>query len=425
MGTKVLSIDIQADRISVALLESRGAGIRLIESEEQILDTSLVSLPDTLADLLPETLLKIDRTFSRCVVSLPPGIFSYRTLTLPFSNKRKIDQILANELESQLPWPAENLVFDYHIIECSRSRADSDTRVRVSCLRSEVLERYLSILNDCAIDPDVVIPGSGRAVALQTAANLLDSQNVSGCFILFCQVSDLTLYYVDKESIFYNRTIPVKSSGSSDILLQAVKHSLIFCSESYELGGDMPSLVLCGDSNEITRWQPMLKDVLPNRVIQYELFDDERGFVDLGDSAARFSSGMKSAVAAGMAELKHGCDLNFIKKVSDFTVFYQENRGNLIATVTLILCLAFVFGVSQWQQVSRLKKNIRHLDMRITELFKETFPGVHNIVDPVRQMNIHLNQLKKDSSFSNLRKSALNVDLLNAISKKTAIPDGY
>ena len=106
---------------------------------------------------------------------------------------------------------------------------------------------------------------------------------------------------------------------------------------------------------------------------------------------------MDGALALSLRDGKEGEGFNFRKgefeiKKSGFWLQKEFRR----AMVLLIIVLSFLiadFGVDYYF----LKKRHRMLDGRITEVFQQTFPDVKRIVDPVQQMKVKINELKRSA----------------------------
>jgi general secretion pathway protein L len=52
-----------------------------------------------------------------CVLGIPTTLVSFRNLSVPFHDLKKIRQILPFELEPSLPVPVEDLIFDFEAVK--------------------------------------------------------------------------------------------------------------------------------------------------------------------------------------------------------------------------------------------------------------------------------------------------------------------
>jgi len=88
----------------------------------------------------------------RVVVSLPAHRISIRTLTLPFSDPRKFEKVVPFEIEALLPYPLEEVVVDYQVIDSK----DGKTSLLVAAAPRVLVGNYLSQLAQAGIDPEAV-----------------------------------------------------------------------------------------------------------------------------------------------------------------------------------------------------------------------------------------------------------------------------
>ncbi|MBW2539783.1 MAG: pilus assembly protein PilM, partial [Deltaproteobacteria bacterium] len=125
MNRKILGLDIRNNTVSAVLLNSGTKSVR-IEAHD------IVSIPDqkesenTLAAALETIVENIDTAGCICVASFPANQVLYRNIRVPFTNKKKIVQILPYELEPTLPFPVEDLTIDFHTINISENADHTD-----------------------------------------------------------------------------------------------------------------------------------------------------------------------------------------------------------------------------------------------------------------------------------------------------------
>lgn len=86
------------------------------------------------------------------VVAIPSSKAIFKRLTVPFSNLKKIKLILPFELESVLPFSAEDAVFDCMITGTNAETGETD--VFAMAFKKDVLSGYLQPFIDAGIHPD-------------------------------------------------------------------------------------------------------------------------------------------------------------------------------------------------------------------------------------------------------------------------------
>jgi type II secretory pathway component PulL len=152
---------------------------------------------------------------------------------------------------------------------------------------------------------------------------------------------------------------------------------------------------------------------------QADMKRDKRVHMDANIARVWNPALMDNALALALRDSKRGQGFNFRK--DEFEVekqylgFKKEIRK---AAVFLILILCFVaadLGVDHYF----LKKRYRMLEENITEVFRQTFPDVTRIVDPIQQMKVNINELKKTAtSRPGIGSNNKVIDLLKDISER-------
>ena len=99
----------------------------------------------------------------------------------------------------------------------------------------------------------------------------------------------------------------------------------------------------------------------------------------------------------------------------------QHKKDVIISSVLAAFVLISIF-ISIFCDSYALKKKVTALDNRITDIFKTAFPDVKRIVDPLQQMRVKTDAIKKNSTFPDKAgKNVPVIDILDEISK--AIPE--
>lgn len=83
---------------------------------------------------------------------LPGRMTSTHLLELPFSDQRRIEQTLPFELEDQIPFSFDEVVFDHQVL----SRSEAGSEVLVTVVRRSLLGEIIEVLATAGLDPRVV-----------------------------------------------------------------------------------------------------------------------------------------------------------------------------------------------------------------------------------------------------------------------------
>jgi general secretion pathway protein L len=84
--------------------------------------------------------------------SLPGDLVTWRTFFLPFRDRKRLDQTVPFELETQVPFGLDEVVIDYYVLHRDRS----GTTVLAALVQRRDLEAHLELLNGAGLDPKVV-----------------------------------------------------------------------------------------------------------------------------------------------------------------------------------------------------------------------------------------------------------------------------
>lgn len=89
---------------------------------------------------------------STILSALPADIVTWRTFVLPFRDRKKLEQTVPFELESQVPFGLDEVVIDYHVV----NRSKEGSKILAALIRRPDLESHLQLLSDAGVDPKIV-----------------------------------------------------------------------------------------------------------------------------------------------------------------------------------------------------------------------------------------------------------------------------
>jgi len=115
MSRKVLGLDIRADSLSAVLVKGSLRESRIAASLTVPIDAGDDS--GGLPAALEAVAAAMDLQNADCVVSVPAALFSCRNVFVPFGNSKKIRMVLPYELEPHLPYPADEMLVDFTILD--------------------------------------------------------------------------------------------------------------------------------------------------------------------------------------------------------------------------------------------------------------------------------------------------------------------
>jgi hypothetical protein len=183
-----LHLDIDTDGIHAILFEGTFSNKKIVDQYRLHYD----DMPETKQEEnlfqkgMERIATKMELTSSLfAVIFVSPMDVCFRNISLPFTNKKKIRQILPLELSPRLPLPEEQWISDF-ILQDLNFTPDQQLLLTASILKSEV-EKLVSGLKPFKINPLVITP-KGYAAAL--------------CFLKQRrEISDFLFVHMDKRVI--------------------------------------------------------------------------------------------------------------------------------------------------------------------------------------------------------------------------------
>jgi type II secretion system protein L len=411
MSKTILGLDIRGDGVTAVLLKSGLKGPRVsgfaaaplpqADDPAQALDRALAEIGE-----------KLDFAGSDCIAGLPDHLVSYRTITLPFTDERKIRQVLPFELEASLPFPVDQAVLDFY-----RVHSADQTRLLAGVLHGEQLGESLAALAAAGLAPEAVGVGGfavARCLAERAGANdhlLLVDVGAGQGQVTVLMAGKIHLIYpfstgqgltaegigahvgralAALEGLSPEDCRPARAlltgTAAADPLLQAeLAAALEIPVDPLDLGRSIPGLLpeAGGDG-----WQPW-----------------------------RFDRALALALAGSGGKAV----LNFRRGAYAPRRKWAEHRTALIRLGVLALVVLLLGAASLGLEVYFMNQRRSALDAEITAVFQSTFPEVTRIVDPLQQMRVKLTDLKKTLFLpGDGGDTLLNIDILYALS--TLIP---
>lgn len=88
----------------------------------------------------------------KAVLALPTNVVIVRHLELPAMPDERMSQVIRYEAESHIPFPLEDVVLDYHIIE----RTEEGTEIILIAVKEEKLNEYVGIAHNAGLNPEII-----------------------------------------------------------------------------------------------------------------------------------------------------------------------------------------------------------------------------------------------------------------------------
>ncbi len=422
MSRKIFALDIRDNTISAISITSGFKSTSIDAYVNVQVDDSADGIPKAMETIVKEA----DLDSSTCIVSVPAGKISFRNFAVPFKNSKKIRQILPFELESTVAVPTDNLSIDFVPVKLSENSNNTD--IIVACVENSQLEMYLKTLADFNINPEIITVGGFPTAYFLSQ---LDDFPESGLVLDFGKRNG-TLFLIIARQIALIRPIslsftglsgPSDSPGSSDSfevehLCRGIQQTLFSFEEIFNLDFRPEAMLITGNGLDDTRQESQLAQGLGIPVKRLDLVAASGFRMKNGFKKSWNSSEMDNALALAQMELTGLDAFNFGKGFFAEKNFWSENRRRVIQTAVLAgLLFMFAFFDVLFESYI-LQKKVVQLDQQIAGVFKQTFPEIKKIVDPLHQMRVKIKDVKSTALFpTDTEKKNRTIDLINRISR--------
>ncbi len=401
-------------------LELLGAG-RVTFSPDEELGAALARLSEHL-----------DLTCDVSAASLPASLFSFRNLSLPFSDLKKVRQTLGFELESMTARPMDEMLVDFSAYERKQG-----SRILAALLPGEVISGRLGALDSVRLDPDVLTIGW-----LPVLSWLLKRPGApdQGLFFELGEERSVIYAFLNKKLALVRDVsgakrppwaqaagyVPEAGDAASDYL-SFLAESLADTLHSFAHMQGAPispeKLFAAGPGASYPGFMSGLAKVTGIECEAVDLMRD--GAVKTGKqqeelpAAALLQGALALALRAGLK----GEEFNFRKDGFAKAQDHLGIRKNALKGVIMIGILATFLLANMWVEYGFLIKKYDALGAAVNGLYSKTFPDAKRIVDPLGQMKIALNEAAKDAGGDAAVSKGLVIAILKDISSR--IPPSF
>ncbi|MDZ7583087.1 MAG: type II secretion system protein GspL [Deltaproteobacteria bacterium] len=415
MGKRILGLDIQNKALAAVLVDS---GLKESRVEAYTYIPFQEESDDPLAAALNLLVEEMPVEGCVCVVSLPADHVSFRNLRVPFRQIKKIKQILPFELEPMLPFPLEEVVIEFHPIKLDGHGEQTDL-IAAACNVSG-LSSILGLLGARHINPEIVtVSGYPSALCLARLGDLPDN-----ALIVDVRSGSSTIFVMISGQLAMVRALPADRAYEShaEMLGQSIQRTLYAMEET----GDRPfkpdKIFVTGPALGENGFEASLARLLNVPTERTDLVRDTQARIRVIPSDSWKPHQMNNALALALIEVIGIKGLNFRKGPFAIKKRWAEYKKNIMVTGGLAAGLLLVWLLTVSIDYYYKTKQLNTLNNRIAAVFQTTFPDVKKIVDPLQQMRVSIEEVRKVSlNPAGGQGNRLIIDILNDISK--SIPD--
>jgi len=406
MHGNITGIDISTEQITAV---QTGGGLK----GRRILASTRIPLNDGgLEEALKTLAGSMDLRNHACLVTIPDDLVSFRNIGMPFSDAKKIRQALPFEVEGMLPYPVEDLLFDF-----VTTGGRSEGRVLAASVQRQVISDYLTVLQANGIDPEVLeVRGS-------PLASWLLNQTGTPDHILVLEVGEKrhTLVLCLRRRIALIRSfvaVPVPpvlsdptdtvNSNRGDPSLEEVDpffrslctavHDTVHAFISSEGIADRPEkLFFTGERVHGPLSPDLLSRFLDMPAEPIDVSQDKRVRMEEGIARDWSPALMNGALSLALRNPVRGEGFNLRREEFGTERQYLRIRKAVPKVAIFLFLILSFLAADMIIDTYSLRKEYMALDREITTIFRQTLPQVTRIIHPAQQLRISVEEMKRSS----------------------------
>ncbi len=420
MSRKILAIDIRSTGISALLIHNTFKGNRIdafrffaFEDQAMTGEEAVDDFKRAVATLASEW----DVNDAECTISLPPEKISYRNLSVPFTDPRKIRQILPFEIESVLPFPVDELTIDFE----KTGRTDP-TGIYVAAVRTSDMESVVETLKNQGITPQSIAPGGLPAAATFAAF----AGDITDFIWIDAATTDITMIAVASGRVHLVRNVQIGTGDPAEKARRLQPHLVQFTAAfeaHFHRDLDPAAVLLSGPELDAEILETVVDNVMGIGVQTTDLLSLPDLSMELSEPGDYVPAIYNNALGLAAAEINGLHLINFLGERSALKRYWEEYKNDILTTGFIAAFVVILVMFHVLLEAYYLQRSIDRINRQIAGTFQSTFPEITRIVDPVQQMRLALQEVREKSTFTvNMDAGVSNMELLNAMS--SAIPAG-
>jgi general secretion pathway protein L len=431
MPRTIIGLDISTDTVAAVQVKSLMQGYQII---------GCAAVPITEAGGIGVALRgvceTIDSKGSVCNSVVEDGHVSFRNLSMPFTDLKKIRQTIGFELETLMASSVEGQLIDFIDVD----RTGKQTDLIAASVSRDYMREHLSNFESFEVEPEVF---DIRNVSLANQILMQQNSPANGMLLSLGSGICSILLFFDKKIVLM-RHLPFRGKELAGFASLAAKREK---ADLPDTGGYEAGLVsLCRSINLTLRGfqvetgtnhkpeevfitgpgalLPVTAEILGKEL---ELKVSNLNLRENADNIqlSKHLTGiynpalMDNALALALREGKKNKGFNFRREQFQVKTQFVKIRKELIRASIYLGVIFILLAVNFGVDYRDLKKRNASLDSQIKELFTRTFPKVTNVVEPMHQMKTKINALKDESGAApGINMHGLFLEILDDISSR-------
>jgi len=407
MAKRSLLLNFQHDRIDWILMRSGLRHATIEKSGHLACPGHAADDPATLA-AFQQLRESLDIPGLTCLAAIGGQGLLIRPIPVPFSDKRKVRQILPMELEATLPVAVDELAVDFQLV----GQEAGPMAIAVAMPHTQV-EAYVHLLREAGLEP-VLVTFSGLPAAALIAAR---EEGEATSLLVDGDHRHVMLFVVARRQIRFIRSWrpPVAGEAADGMLKAAIDQTLEAAAHVLPDEVAPSTIYLTPRSTRFYSPEGLSTDQCPAKV-----FDIATAAGTQIDGAVPVDQG-QGALTLGFYEPLAEKGFNLYRSTFPLKRFLQQHRPHFIRCGVLAAVFTMLFMVNIYLDISHAEKRAVFLKSQAATILREAFPATRNVVDPLQQMIVKLREVRSQDFGLSRGLQVTQIDILNAIS--TALPD--
>ncbi|MFZ5797927.1 MAG: type II secretion system protein GspL [Desulfobulbaceae bacterium] len=406
MKRRALGLDISDDFVAAVLVQQTGPERRVIACAFR------ERLDGELGELLPGLLAGIGWTGGPASCGIPLGGVSVRNLSLPFTDRKKLDQVLSQELEDQLLTPVAEQVVEY-----LRAGTDAgDSSLLIAALEKDALRRHLEALAGSGLSPEILtlrdmalaetLVRSGKMppdfMLLDAGVHALDMTLVRGGRLVFVRhLPYPDRMYTEAPFVFQDGMASIAHHAGAVACISAICEDIRRSIGMYglEYGEEVKpgQVLITGSMLRIEELRGRISEALGQEVMPCSLKREADVTLSAEIREEWQPALFDHALALALQALRKKTDLNFRRGEFAPEQALFASMPRLIGAAALAGLLLLGAGAYLGLDYRGLKKNYDALGAKMEALYRETFPEATRVIDPLTQMQANIKEIQAPS----------------------------
>ncbi len=434
MAESLVSIVIADNRVSAAKFIAEKRDLKINVGDTAGFEKSS-DFPECVATVLENCAV----SSPACRVALGPEFFFFRSIHLPFSDKKQIASILPFEIQDNVSLREDEYIFDYLVTDTS----SGGTQLLAVLCKKDIIHSLLTVLGSYDLDPEIITVSGIPSCYSVFRKN---EEEVESGYLLNIGTRNAAIYLMKRGTISLIRSLPVDPGRQADFYLDDENPALAARSPGQvnavlrDLCRSVQNTVVAlrGETRETMdiSWHisgvmgsdPNVSAEIRKNLTLGDTIQDRKPYSAIErpeEFLALWPAGIfDDVLALASCPSRDLQQINFRK--DEFARRYDRKRLRKIVRIgsasLLIAALLAVSGLAfDYQQ---MKKERDRLAAEVVAVYKETIAGSGRIVNPLQQLQVKVNELKNVTSTGVSDDPTLNtVILLSDISER--LPESY